>query len=117
MTYILPDINLLNKSTNLDSPEEHEQAAREGDLISEVSDALRSRLNLEDFILGPQVISYFFIPSAGVKARDLPWLEKDLQLETGAMSLTIHAPEPGTKFVKITVPRKDRRTIYLGDIL
>lgn len=115
--YNLPDINLLSKSLNFNEAEEMERAAREGDLIAEKTTELGARLNIEDITIGPQVISFSAIPAEGVLARQLPRLAADLQLELGCESISIHAPSPGTKFVKIEIPNVNRRMIHLGDVL
>lgn len=115
--YYLPDINLLSKSSHSNNIEEYEEAARLGDILSEKSDELGSRLNIENITIAPQVITYDCVPSQGVLARNLSRLEKDLQLELGVETIAIHAPSPGTKFVRIEIPAVSRRLVTLGDIL
>lgn len=116
--YYLPDIYLLEKSSisNI-TEEEYQEAYYDGEIISEKSTELGSRLNIENIIIAPQVITYECIPAQGVLARNLSRLEKDLQLELGCESIFIHAPSPGTKFVKIEISNPNRRLVTLGDIL
>jgi S-DNA-T family DNA segregation ATPase FtsK/SpoIIIE len=116
--YNITNKNLLEKSSDFSvSEDEQIKADRDGSVIEEKSTELGSRLNVENITISPQVISYDCFPAQGVLARNLPRLANDLQLELGCESLTIHAPSPGTKFVKIEVNNPSRRLVRLGDIL
>jgi S-DNA-T family DNA segregation ATPase FtsK/SpoIIIE len=117
LNYQLPPINILSKSPQTDLAEQYEQATREGDLLEDKTEQLGSRLNIEEIHIGPQVISYDCIPAEKVLARSLRALAADLQLELGCETISIQAPNPGSKFVSVEIPNKNRRTILLGDVI
>jgi S-DNA-T family DNA segregation ATPase FtsK/SpoIIIE len=115
--YQLPNPNLLTKSDSIDTFEQQEIARKEADLIEDRSESLGSRLNIEEIVIAPQVVSFKAVPSEGVLARLLPRLAPELQLELGCATIAIHAPSPGSKYVVIEVPRIDRKVVKIGDVI
>src|ERR1039457_697001 len=117
MPYTLPDRDLLNISQSNNYDEEYNQARLNADIIEEKTDELGARLNIEDIRIGPQVISFYCAPSEKVLVRLLPRLAAELQFELGCETISIHAPQPGTKHVVIEVPNPRRQLVTLGDII
>lgn len=115
--WILPDINILSRSDNVDDNEQMEQAAREGDAITDRLDELGCRAEVEDIHIGPQVVSYDMALAEKVTVRDIPKWNKDLQYLLGTESLTIHAPMAGTKYIRIEIENKLRKKILIGDVI
>ena len=117
MTYILPDISILNKSPQTDLTEQQEQAAREGDLIEDRLDQLGMRCNIEKIDIGPSTILFSAIAAEKIQVRLLPRYAAELAYELGSESVSIQAPIPGEKYVGITISNPNRRMIYAGDVI
>ncbi len=119
MSWSLPPTDLLSAPNRAEKSdiEQHEQAAKQGDYISEKLSELGARCNCEKIDIGPQVIRFSMVAAEGVKVRDVPKCKDDLQYELGSKFLKIHAPEPGEKFITIEIPNPNRRIVRLGDCL
>ncbi|MBQ7169183.1 MAG: DNA translocase FtsK [Synergistaceae bacterium] len=68
-------------------------------------------------VTGPTFIQYQLELAPGTKVSRLPGLAEDIAMSLAAMSVRIEAPIPGTRYVGIEVPRNDRRTIALRNII
>ena len=68
-------------------------------------------------ITGPTFIQYQLELAPGTKVSRIPGLAEDLAMSLAVMSVRIEAPIPGTRYVGIEVPRNDRKTIALRNII
>lgn len=96
---------------NLEINTEHEIL---GDSICDKLDDLKCHCEIVDVSIGPQVIKYSLVPAQGVLARNIPKLRPELMLETGAESMRILAPMPGTKTISVEIPNPARFTVPLN---
>ena len=81
---------------------------------------------LEDFGIMAQVVGWVAGPTvtlfkvdlpAGVRVSRVTALNDDIALALAAPGVRIFAPIPGTNYVGIEVPNRQRQTVYLGDVL
>lgn len=99
-----------------DDLEDLDRYPKIGEALTEKLSELGKRCEVENIIVGPQVVRYEMVPADGVKMRDLPKLAPELSYEV-ASSVSILAPIPGKRYVGIEVPNPNRRTIHFGDVV
>jgi S-DNA-T family DNA segregation ATPase FtsK/SpoIIIE len=68
-------------------------------------------------ITGPTVRRYLTEIADGVKVSKVTGLERDFAYALGQEHIRILAPVPGVSAIGIEVPRADRETVTLGDVL
>ncbi|OYD15937.1 hypothetical protein CH330_04220 [candidate division WOR-3 bacterium JGI_Cruoil_03_51_56] len=68
-------------------------------------------------VSGPMVTRFEFEPAPGIKINRIENLADDLSLALSAERIRILAPIPGKNAVGIEIPNKERRIVYLRDIL
>ncbi len=66
---------------------------------------------------GPVVTMYEFRPRSGIKISKIANLYNDLALAMEAMSVRIIAPIPGKAAVGIEISNKQRKTVYMKEII
>ena len=66
---------------------------------------------------GPVVTTFEFEPAAGVKVNQIVSREDDLALALRAQRIRILAPIPGKGAVGVEIPNRQRRTVYLREVL
>jgi len=67
--------------------------------------------------IGPTVTRYELLPSSGVRVNRIKNLSDDIALNLAAESIRIEAPIPGKAAIGIEVPNKEKRTVYLREII
>lgn len=110
-------ISLLSKSPEHDVADQMEFAWKEADIIVEKMDQLGARIEVEDIKISPQVITYYCVAAEKVRVKEVSKFSDDLQYELGSQSISISAPQPGSKFITISVPNTSRRVVLLGDVI
>ncbi|MBE6629562.1 MAG: DNA translocase FtsK [Ruminococcaceae bacterium] len=65
---------------------------------------------------GPTVTRYIFRPQPGVSARSILELEGDFSLNVQA-NVRVECPIPGKCAFAVEVPNKERKTVYLSELL
>lgn len=114
----LPDPALLYTSNKDSHSKESETTLR--------STALLLQETLADFGVNAEVVGWVPGPTVTLFKVDLPSgvrvsrvsnLQDDISLALAAPGVRIFAPVPGTNFVGIEVPNKERETVLLGDVL
>jgi S-DNA-T family DNA segregation ATPase FtsK/SpoIIIE len=112
MTWGLPDEHLLTRSAASQQAED-----RSAELL-DVLARLGAPCNLEENPrVAPQLCRYELAPAKGVRMRDFRGLEPDVMQALGVESVRIDAPTPGRRTVGVEIPRRERATVYLGDVL
>ncbi len=88
--------------------------------------AARLQETLEDFgilaevvgwVSGPTVTLFKVSLPSGVRVSRVTNLTDDIALALAAPGVRIFAPIPGTNYVGIEVPNRERQTVYLADVL
>lgn len=116
--FVLPAFSLLSVSKT---------KTKGGASEAELKDtALCLQETLEDFNINAQVVGWVAGPTvtlfkvdlpSGVRVSRITALEDDLALALAAPGVRIFAPIPGTNYVGIEVPNKQRQNVLLGDVL
>jgi S-DNA-T family DNA segregation ATPase FtsK/SpoIIIE len=66
---------------------------------------------------GPMITRFELEPAPGVKIQRIENLADDLSLALSAERIRILAPIPGKSAVGVEIPNKDRRTVWLREVL
>ena len=67
--------------------------------------------------VGPTVVRFTLRPEEGVKVAKISSLKNDLRLALAAKSVRVEAPIPGQDLVGIEVPRAERETVRLRELI
>ncbi|RME92775.1 MAG: DNA translocase FtsK [Candidatus Hydrogenedentota bacterium] len=109
--------NLLSKSQESVSPADMEEAQ---EVIAKLEKTLRD-YGIEGYVLGiqrgPIITRYEMKLAAGTKVSKLLGLTDEIAMALEALRVRIEAPIPGRSTVGIEIPNKERKTVYLGDIV
>lgn len=116
--FVLPSMSLLATTKG-----EGRAAAKDSELAETAADLQET---LEDFgimasvvgwVAGPTVTLFKVDLPAGVRVSRVTALNDDIALALAAPGVRIFAPIPGTNYVGIEVPNRQRQTVLLGDVL
>lgn len=72
---------------------------------------------IADILSGPMITRFELEPAPGVKIQSIASRQDDISLALAAERIRILAPIPGKNAVGIEVPNKNRRTVYLREVL
>ena len=72
---------------------------------------------ISDILSGPMVTRFEIEPAPGVKIQSIASRADDISLALAAERVRILAPIPGKNAVGIEIPNKDRRTVFLREVL
>jgi DNA segregation ATPase FtsK/SpoIIIE-like protein len=72
---------------------------------------------ISDIQSGPMITRFEMEPAPGVKIQSISSRQDDISLALAAERIRILAPIPGKNAVGIEVPNKERRTVYLREVL
>jgi len=115
--HAFPPLGLLGMATQ---PEDLITAAdltREANLlVSKLADfGIEGRVT--EIHPGPVITTFEVAPAAGVKVNQIVSREDDLALALRAQRIRILAPIPGKGAVGVEIPNRNRRTVYLREVL
>ena len=114
--FVLPSFSLIKHTARATKADE--------DQLRETAHELQK--TLEDFSIMAQVVGWVAGPTVTLFKVDLPsgirvsrvtGLTDDIALALAAPGVRIFAPIPGTNYVGIEVPNKERQNVLLGDVL
>ena len=117
--FTLPSIELLNK---LDTNASSSYHLRESKLrqnqenLNQVLNDYGVKGEINDYSIGPVVTLYEFEPAAGTKASRVIGLSDDIARSMSAISTRI-AVIPGKNAMGIEIPNKQRKVIYLRELI
>uniref|UniRef100_A0A7C4U7P4 AAA family ATPase n=1 Tax=candidate division WOR-3 bacterium TaxID=2052148 RepID=A0A7C4U7P4_UNCW3 len=72
---------------------------------------------VKNILVGPVVIRFEYKPSSNIKISKISSLSDDIAMALKAEKLRVLAPIPGKEVVGIEIPRKNRDTVYLKELL
>jgi len=72
---------------------------------------------ISDIQSGPMITRFEMEPAPGVKIQSISSRQDDISLALAAERIRILAPIPGKNAVGIEVPNKERRTVFLREVL
>ena len=114
--FILPSMSLIKRTERATQADE--------EVLRETAEDLQG--TMEDFgimatvvgwVAGPTVTLFKVELPSGVRVSRLMALRDDIALALAAPGVRIFAPIPGTTYVGIEVPNKERQMVFLGDVL
>lgn len=111
-------LNLLYQPTEKDMPVKDEAEAQQE--AATVLGKLREfgvDGTMGNIYSGPMITRYEFTPAPGIKIQRVESLSDDLALSLKAERIRILAPIPGKSAVGIEVPNRDRKMVYLREVL
>jgi len=111
-------LNLLYQPTEKDMPVKDEAEAQQE--AATVLNKLREfgvDGTMGNIYSGPMITRYEFTPAPGIKIQRVESLSDDLALSLKAERIRILAPIPGKSAVGIEVPNRDRKMVYLREVL
>lgn len=112
--YVLPPIDLLQRSKAVASADDHAEVSRQ--LVNTLSEFGVSVQAGEVFV-GPVITRYEISPAPGVRVEKIVNLDKNIALNLRAQSVRILAPVPGRGCVGIELPNKSPQMVCLREIL
>lgn len=114
----LPGMSLLNTSKGGRASKESEATLRStGMLLQETLADFGVNAEVVGWVPGPTVTLFKVDLPSGVRVNRVSNLTDDIALALAAPGVRIFAPVPGTNYVGIEVPNKERETVLLGDVL
>ncbi len=116
--FVLPSFDLIAKPAKKTKSKNHEKvleetAARLGQTLQDFG----VPATVVDWIAGPTVTLFEVELPSGVRVNRVQNLGTDLALALATSSVRIFAPIPGTNYVGIEVPNKERETVLLSEVL
>jgi S-DNA-T family DNA segregation ATPase FtsK/SpoIIIE len=109
--WTLPSLDLLSRSHDTSVARD-----RAEELLEALAE-LGATCNVESVTIAPQAIRFELAPERGIRMRDFKGIEADLMQRLALPTVRIQAPTPGASTVGIEIPRKDRQTVSLGDVI
>ncbi len=114
----LPDMSLLNTAEKTPVTKESEASLRAtGMLLQETLADFGVGADVVGWVHGPTVTLFKVDLPSGVRVNRVSNLTDDIALALAAPGVRIFAPIPGTNYVGIEVPNKQRETVFLGDVI
>ncbi len=93
------------------------ESAREAERLLDKLRQFGIEGHVSNIVSGPMITRFEFEPAPGIKIQRIENLADDLSLALSAERIRILAPIPGRSAVGIEIPNKERRTVYLRDLL
>jgi S-DNA-T family DNA segregation ATPase FtsK/SpoIIIE len=111
-------LNLLYQPTEQDMPVKDEAEAQQeaATLLSKLRE-FGVEGTIGDIYSGPMITRFEFTPAPGIKIQRVESLADDLALSLRAERIRILAPIPGKSAVGIEIPNRERKLVYLRDVL
>ena len=114
----LPSMSLLESSPHSKNAAIMDAQARETAALLETSLAdFGVIIQVVGWVCGPTVTLYKLALPAGLRVAAIGNLRDDLSRVLAVPGIRVFSPVPGTPYVGIEVPNKQRDTVYLADVL
>lgn len=113
----LPPLSLLAKNTGNTREVSESELEETADLLQEALQDFGVAAKVVGWVAGPTVTLFKLDLPPGVRVNRVTVLNTDISLALAAPAVRIFAPIPGTNYVGIEVPNKQRQTVLLGDVL
>lgn len=113
--YVLPRINLLNKSEKRDKID-HAEYRRKADILFQTLKNFNVDGKIISITNGPSLTRYEFKPSPGIKVSKIKGLSDDIALKLAVPRVRI-APVPNKAAIGIEVPNKSTNLVNIRQVL
>ena len=116
--YHLPSMSLIEPPHRYRNSAAVDAAAREtAALIENTLADFGVSIQVVDWVCGPTVTLYKLALPAGLRVATIGNLSDDLSRVLAVPGIRIFSPVPGTPYVGVEVPNKERDMVYLADVL
>ena len=114
----LPPFDILATSTSAKKDKATDAELTEtAACLQETLESFAIMAEVVGWVAGPTVTLFKVDLPAGVRVNRITALEQDIALALAAPGVRIFAPIPGTNYVGIEVPNRNRQMVYLPDVL
>jgi S-DNA-T family DNA segregation ATPase FtsK/SpoIIIE len=111
-------LNLLHEPTEEDAPvKDRAEAEQEAELLLSKLKEFGIEGTIGNIYSGPMITRFEFTPAPGIKIQRVESLADDLALSLRAERIRILAPIPGKSAVGIEIPNRERKMVYLRQVL
>jgi len=115
--YIPPPLDLLNSPPKEEKKVSIEELETNAKLLKEKLLDFGIEGDVVEILPGPVVTMYEFKPAPGIKISKIASLSDDLAMALKALHIRIVAPLPGKGAIGIEIPNKNRKMVYLKEVL
>lgn len=115
--YVLPPLNLLQKTIRLKDPQMRRELVSQADVLEETLASFGIEAKVINVHRGPTITRFEIQPAAGVKVSRIVNLADDLALSLAATGVRIEAPIPGKSAIGLEIANKAKATVYLREVL
>jgi S-DNA-T family DNA segregation ATPase FtsK/SpoIIIE len=111
-------LNLLHEPNEKDIPvKDEKEAQQEAELLLSKLREFGVDGTIGNIYSGPMITRFEFTPAPGIKIQRVESLADDLALSLKAERIRILAPIPGKSAVGIEIPNRERKMVYLREVL
>jgi S-DNA-T family DNA segregation ATPase FtsK/SpoIIIE len=111
-------LNLLYRPTEKDVPvKDEKEAQQEAEMLLSKLREFGVDGTIGNIYSGPMITRFEFTPAPGIKIQRVESLSDDLALSLKAERIRILAPIPGKSAVGIEIPNRERKMVYLREVL
>ncbi len=115
--YVLPSIELLELSDDIDRDELERESNRRARLIIEAFKSFGIKIAITNIDVGPVITQFEIDLEAGLRLSKITSLSDDLAIALRVPSVRVVAPIPGRNTVGIEVPNETRQMVRLRDVI
>ncbi|MCD8317273.1 MAG: DNA translocase FtsK 4TM domain-containing protein [Eggerthellaceae bacterium] len=115
--YILPSWDLLECGDGTNSNASQAELQETAQLLQDTLRDFKVDAKVVGWVAGPTVTLFKISLPPGVRVNKIMGLGDDIALALKALGVRIFSPIPGTNYVGIEVPNKQRQTVYLPDVM
>lgn len=115
--YILPSLDLLDKSKNKTSESNKYSADIKGKRLIQVLENFGVNAELINTYIGPSVTKFEVKPDYSINLSKVTSLQNNLKMELAAKSIRIEAPVPGKSVVGVEIPNAESSMVKLYDLM
>jgi DNA segregation ATPase FtsK/SpoIIIE, S-DNA-T family len=118
LTYEFPQVDLLNKNTQVIlNKEDKKELLTNAKILENTLESFGVSAKVIQVSKGPSVTRFELQPQTGVKVSKIVNLADDIALNLASGEVRIEAPIPGKAAVGIEVPNKDLMPVYLREVI
>ena len=115
--YMLPSIELLEASDDVDYEEQLSEVRRKAKVLEATFRDFGFNIRVVEIETGPVIAQYEIELEAGLRLSKITGLAEDLAIALRVPSVRIVAPIPGKNTVGIEVPNEQRQVVRLRDVM
>ena len=115
--YMLPSLQLLERSDDVSYEEQLDEVRRKARILEATFQSFGFNIRVVEIETGPVIAQYEVELEAGLRLSKITGLADDLAIALRVPSVRIVAPIPGKNTVGIEVPNENRQVVRLRDVI